>query len=147
MNGQTFDKKTSAHQLWVDGINETVAKIMKPASLQKKAYGFMTSKLQLENTLKRVLDAITEHENTRLRVVVDLIIAKLNGTTSALDEVKAEHAATHRLNLFKKKRLRDLAREITVRQSVIQDILLVVVNTRPPAPEAKVVNLSEMLKD
>lgn len=131
--------KTTAHQLWCNQIQAQLEAILWPKRIQTGKHLIQMPKPEVRKQAELVIETVVTFENTRLRVVVDEIIAKLDASTAQLNSLHDEFKATKRWEFRKRSKIRiELHRAEAIRDAYQQSVLIVV-NTKPleAQPEIK----------
>lgn len=136
--------KTTAHQLWCNQVQESLIAIIYPKRIEKGKSAFMTSRAEIKRVLDESLSAVVTFENTRLRVVSDEMISRLDSAKKSVASLESEFKRTHPFRFMKLRRLRTDHSKAKAIQEAYQSAVLVLVNTPPPfetpnvKPEMKV---------
>jgi hypothetical protein len=124
--------KTSAHQLWCNILQDQITATLWPKRLQKAKSSFMTSRAECRRQAEEVIGQAIHFENTRLRVVSDEMIARLEASKKVVDILEKEFKSLHPFRFVRLRLLRIEHSKALAVQEAFQAAVLVLVNTPPP---------------
>lgn len=129
----TIPNEKTAHDLWCEQGKQRLEAVLYPPSMKDKKLAFMITRTTLRERCDQALSIFSHHETTRLRIVIEAMIALLDATSRRRQEIKDEHHATPWYRFAKRRRLQRQDQDQLLLQEGYKNAVKVISNTPPPA--------------
>lgn len=128
-----LQREKTAHDLWCEQGKQRLEAVLYPPSMKDKKLAFMITRTTLRDRCNEALSIFSHQETTRLRIVIEAMIALLEAVDRRRLEIKEEHHATPWYRFAKRRRLQRQDQDQLLLQEGYKNAVKVISNTPPPA--------------